>query len=277
MSEPTQIDARVVVDPEWVADQLRHPGVRIVEIDVSSVAYGEGHIPGAVLWNAYADLRDGDYRPVDRAQLDRLLARSGIARDSTVVVYGYGASLGFWLMTSLGHPDVRILDGSRDRWVTAGNTWSTEIPAPDVTDYALSPEDDRVDVASLLDVREALDDPNQAVVDVRSELEFAGERFWPSGATENAGRPGHVPGAVSLPIERLQGDGGVLRSSEELARVVAEAGIRRDQRIITYCTIGNRASQAWFALKCVLNYPDVRVYYGSWVEWGKQLDTPVEP
>ena len=46
--------------------------------------------------------------------------------------------------------------------------------------------------------------------------------------------------------------------------------------MITYCTIGNRASEAWFALKCLLGYPNARVYYGSWVEWGKAADTQIE-
>jgi thiosulfate/3-mercaptopyruvate sulfurtransferase len=54
-----------------------------------------------------------------------------------------------------------------------------------------------------------------------------------------------------------------------LRGVFEQAGVTKDKALITYCTIGNRASEAWFALKYLLDYPDVRVYYGSWVEWGK--------
>jgi thiosulfate/3-mercaptopyruvate sulfurtransferase len=67
-----------------------------------------------------------------------------------------------------------------------------------------------------------------------------------------------------------------LKATDELQRVFDDAGVTRDKTVITYCTIGNRASQAWFALKYLLGYPSVQVYYGSWVDWGKRTDTPIE-
>ena len=98
-------------------------------VDVTKV-YGQGHLPGAVLWNAYTDLRDATYRPVGRADLERLLSRSGIAPESAVVVYGYSAPLGFWLLKTYGHRDVRILAESRNRWTEAGNAWTTNVSEP---------------------------------------------------------------------------------------------------------------------------------------------------
>ncbi len=107
---------QVLVDPEWLQARLSDPRVRVVEVDVSPAAYDNWHIDGAVLWNVYADLKDADYRLAGTAALERLVARSGIGPDSTVVFYGYAPALGLWLMKLYGHPDVRILDCSRETW-----------------------------------------------------------------------------------------------------------------------------------------------------------------
>jgi thiosulfate/3-mercaptopyruvate sulfurtransferase len=131
-------------------------------------------------------------------------------------------------------------------------------------------------LASREAVQSAIGDPAQLVLDVRAEGEYAGELFWPSGATDDVGRAGHVPGAVSVPIGLLRTEDGTLRSGDELRGVFEQAGVTKDKALISYCTIGNRASEAWFALKYLLGYRDVRVYYGSWVEWGKATDTPIE-
>lgn len=264
-----------IVDATWVAGHRRDHGVRLVEVDVSPAAYDQGHIPGAALWNAYTDLRDPAYHPIAREAFADLTARSGIDVTSTVVVYGYGAALGFWLLTANGFPDVRMLDGPRDAWVQAGEQWTTEGPPTPATRQVL-PEELRSVIATRDDVIAAIDDPSTILVDVRSDLEYTGERFWPSGATADAGRPGHVPSAISVPIDQLRTENGTLRGPDELQRVFDAAGVTRDKSVITYCTIGNRASLAWFALKHVLGYPDVAVYYGSWVDWGKRKDTPIE-
>jgi len=79
----------VLVHPEWLQAHLSGPHVRVVEVDVSAAAYDDWHIDGAVLWNIYADLKDADYRLAGTTALERLVARSGIDPDSTVVFYGY--------------------------------------------------------------------------------------------------------------------------------------------------------------------------------------------
>lgn len=267
--------AQSLVTPEWIADRFDDPRVLLVEVDVSPAAYQQGHIPSAVLWNAYGDLRDESYQPLGRAELEDLISRSGVDEDTTLVFYGYGAALGFWLMKAHGHADVRMLAGPREQWSDAGGAWSTEAPQLPRSSYRLRAPDPSL-LATRRDVEAAIDDPRQILLDTRSELEFSGERFWPSGASEDVGRAGHVPGAVSVPIDRFVSDGGAFRKPEEISATVEGTGISSRQTVIAYCTIGNRASQAWFALTHLLGFSDVRVYYPSWVEWGRRTDTQVE-
>ena len=263
-----------LVDAAWIASHVDDPSVRVVELDVSAAAYNAGHIPGAVLWNAYTDLRHSDYRPISPAELQDLLRKSGVTSDLTVVFYGYGAHLGFWLLKSFGHERVRLMDGSREQWKALGLSWSTEIPTPARSHYVLPVQD--AFFSSKEDVQEIIGRPSPVILDTRSKAEYDGERFWPSGATEGAGRAGHIPGAVHVPIELLRTDDGTFRNVAEMRPVMRDRGISPQTGIVTYCTIGNRASQAWFALKYLLAYENVRVYYGSWAEWGKVADTPIE-
>lgn len=265
----------LLVDPEWIAEHLEDPDVRLVEVDVTPAAFDAGHIPGAILWNAYTDLRYPDYTPIGSAEMAALLSSSGISPSSTIVFYGYGTYLGFWLMKRYGHDRVLAMDGPRERWAHAGQRWSAQKPTVTAAPYQLMAEVPTL-VASRDVVQGLIDRPDAAILDVRSEAEFAGEWFWPSGATEAAGRRGHIPTATHIPSELVRDDDGTLKSRDELRALYEAIGVRRDQRLVTYCTIGNRASQVWFALRHVLGYPDVSVYYGSWVEWGKLPDTPIQ-
>jgi thiosulfate/3-mercaptopyruvate sulfurtransferase len=249
--------------------------VRVVEVDVSTAAYAEWHIDGAVLWNIYADLKDADYRLASRAALERLVARSGIGPDSTVVFYGYAPALGFWLMTLYGHPDVRILDCSRDTWRAAGYPWSTAASEPVATDFCLGGEDSRIR-ADRTAVQEAIGRPGATLVDVRSAAEYLGERFWPSGGMEPGGRAGHVPTAVHQPIDDIYHEDGSFRSVAELRDVFAPKVLDSSGDLITYCTIGGRAATAWFVLTHLIGHSRVRVYDGSWAEWGRLAGSPIE-
>ncbi|HEV1998204.1 MAG TPA: rhodanese-like domain-containing protein [Candidatus Dormibacteraeota bacterium] len=264
-----------LVDARWIAEHAGDASVRVVEVDVSAAIYNQGHIPGAVLWNAYTDLRDGQYRTVPPGVFEMVLARSGISPDSTIVFYGYGALLGFWLMKAYGHQDVRILNGNRDEWGKHPGQWSEAVPTPTPTVYPLPAENSGL-LAARQDVEAAINDPNSTILDVRAESEYRGERFWPSGATADTGRAGRIPGAVHAPIDRVRAESGDLKGTDELRALYAQAGISPEQRVIIYCTIGNRASLAWFILTYLLGYPHVSVYQGSYVEWGKLSDTAVE-
>lgn len=263
-----------LVDADYVAARLDRPDLRVVEIDVSPAAYVEGHIPGAVLWNAYSDLRDSNYLPIARSELAALLERAGIRPSDTIVTHGYAAPLGLWMLREFGHADVRMLEGSRDIWARDGHAWEVEVSEFAPSAYPI-PSGRPNMLATLGEVRTAIEDSKTVLLDVRSELEFEAERFWPSGATADAGHAGHIPGAVSVPIGQLRADDESLRSPDELREVFERAGATEEAPIIVYCTIGNRASQAWFALTELLGYPDVKVYYGSWVEWGRRDDTPI--
>jgi thiosulfate/3-mercaptopyruvate sulfurtransferase len=272
---PSDTQEDVLVDPDWIAAHLDDPMVRVIELDVSGAAYGDGHIPGAVLWNAYSDLRHPDYTPIDQAEFGSLLSRSGLTPETTIVFYGYAQYLGLWLMKSYGHDQVRVMDGGRDRWADAGHLWSAEVPAPSSSLYPLS--DERTDIfASRETVQSIAGRPNEVILDVRSQAEFDGEHFWPSGVSEGAGRPGHIPSAVHVPFEVLRNEDGTFKSAHELRLLYQEKGVVPERGVVTYCTIGNRASQVWFVLKYLLGYTEVGVYYGSWAEWGTLTDTPVE-
>ena len=265
----------VLVDPAWLAAHLHDPAVRVVEVDVSRLAYDEWHIDGAVLWNVYEDLKDADYRTAGRGEVARLAARSGIGPDSTVVFYGYAPAMGLWLMKLYGHADVRILDCSRGTWRAEGHPCSSTPPGPATTGYIPpgGPARLRADHAA---VRAAIGDPRTTILDVRTRDEYLGERFWPSGGMEPGGRAGHVPSAVHQPLGDLYDDRGSFRPPGELRQMFPALRSAGDRELITYCTIGGRASTAWFVLTYLLGRDHVRVYDGSWAEWGRLAGTPVE-
>src|SRR5258708_22827356 len=106
--------AVVFAQPAWLAEHLDDPDVRVVEVDVSRAAYDQGHIPNAILWNAYTDLHHAqDYSPLERSEFEELLRRSGFTSATTIVFYVYCPSLGVWLTKAYAHQLALVLHRTR--------------------------------------------------------------------------------------------------------------------------------------------------------------------
>jgi thiosulfate/3-mercaptopyruvate sulfurtransferase len=267
--------AEVLASPDWLTDHLSDPDLRVVEVDVSSVAYDQWHIDGAVLWNVYTDLKDDNYQTVGPARLEELLVRSGITPASTVVFYGYAPAMGLWLTQLYGHRHSRLLDCSRQTWRDQGRPWTSMPATPPAGEYHLGEPTPGLR-ATCRAVSEAIGRPGSHILDVRSAAEYRGDCFWPSGGMEPGGRPGHVPSAIHQPIEGLYDPAGAFRPTGELRDLFSSVDLQGEDELITYCTIGGRAATAWFALAHLIGRRHVRVYDGSWAEWGRTPGTPVE-
>jgi len=112
----------VLVNTQWAADHLNDPKVRLVEVDVDTTAYDQGHIPGAVGWNWQSQLQDNIRRDlIDKSALEKLLGASGISNDTTILLYGdnnnWFAAYAFWQVKYYGHKDVRLINGGRKKWL----------------------------------------------------------------------------------------------------------------------------------------------------------------
>src|ERR1700704_2976136 len=125
--------ADVLVTTDWVGQHGADAGVRVVEVDVDTTAYNQGHVPGAAGWNwttELCDTRVRDIAPIK--QLEGLLGKSGIDNKTTIVLYGdnnnWFAAWAFWQLKIYGHDDVRIMDGGRKKWVAEGRDLSADTP-----------------------------------------------------------------------------------------------------------------------------------------------------
>jgi len=269
-----------LVTTAWLAAHLDDPDVAVVESDEDVLLYETGHIPGAVKVDWHTELNDPVTRDyVGGARFAQLMAEKGITRETTVVFYGdrnnWWAAYALWVFTLFGHPDVRLLDGGRSRWIADGRPLTTEAPAPGRTNY---PEVQRDDTAVRAFKEDVLAHLGKPMIDVRSPGEFSGQLLhMPDYPQEGAVRGGHVPGAKNVPWARAAAEDGTFRSTDELRAIYeGEAGLRRDDDVVVYCRIGERSSHTWFVLTHLLGYPSVRNYDGSWTEWGNSVRVPIE-
>jgi thiosulfate/3-mercaptopyruvate sulfurtransferase len=259
---------------------LSDPSVRVVEVDVDTSAYNEGHLPNAVGWAWNTQLCDTIQRDIiPREAFQELMASSRIDNDTTVVLYGdnnnWFAAWALWQLKIYGHKDVRLMNGGRKKWVAEGRELTTDTPQVSRASYKAGEPDSSI--RSLLpQVQQAVTKGVAELVDVRSPDEFSGKILSPPGLPETCQRGGHIPGARNIPWGKACNDDGTFKSHDELKALYEEAGITGVKPVIAYCRIGERSSHTWFVLRYLLGLDNVTNYDGSWTEWGNLVGAPIE-
>jgi thiosulfate/3-mercaptopyruvate sulfurtransferase len=271
----------VLVTTEWISQHAKDAGLRLVEVDVDTTSYDQGHIDGAISWNWQTELQDAIRRDLaDPQAFEDLLGKAGISPDTTIVLYGdnnnWFAAWAFWQLKYYGHDKVLIVNGGRKKWLEEKRPVTANKPAITATSYKVKAANTAIR-AKRDDVFAAIDKKSGAqLVDVRSPDEFSGKIIAPPGMTETAQRGGHIPGAASIPWAQAVNEDGTFKSRDALKTLYNGKGITGDQPVIAYCRIGERSSHTWFVLKYLLGVPDVRNYDGSWTEWGNLIGAPIE-
>src|SRR5919201_5885519 len=194
----------VLVDTAWVADHLKDPGVKIVEVDVDTAAYQQGHVPGAIGLDWRRDLQAQPVRDLlGKQEFERLLSQKGISNQDTIIAYGdnnnWFAAWFVWNLKYYGHKDARLMNGGRKKWQDEGRDLVNDAPGIKPSTYKASGPDKSI--RALRDeVRAELGKAGVVLVDVRSPKEYSGELLAPENLPqEGAQRGGHIPGAKNIP------------------------------------------------------------------------------
>ncbi|THF88037.1 sulfurtransferase [Deinococcus sp. KSM4-11] len=274
----------VLVNTDWVEQNLNTPGIRLIEVDEDILLYDTGHAPGAVK----VDWQQDFWHPVERdfigpEQVSALLGKLGIKDTDTIVLYGdksnWWASYAYWFLSYSGVKNLKIMNGGRQKWIAEGRPTTNDALSHPATQYPALHRDDslrayRDEVRAHL---QSVSGGTGALVDVRSPDEFSGKvTHMPTYPQEGVLRGGHIPGARSIPWAKATNEDGTFKSADELTALYGGEGVTPDKDVIAYCRIAERSSHTWFVLRELLGYPKVRNYDGSWTEWGNAVGMPIE-
>lgn len=249
-------------------------------------AYAAGHIPGAVnLHDIFTFLATSSKEGLEelRGKFAEAFGAAGLSGEELAIIYedsmntGFGQSCrGYFLLQFLGYPKAAILHGGYQAWIAEGLPTSTDTPSPEAKSFPVEES-----AASVMltkdDMLAALDDNGIVKLDVRDVDEWVGTSSSPYGI-DFCPRKGRIPGAVWLEWYRMMKPGEevpVFKSKEELQAECATVGISPDTTVYLYCFKGARASNTFVALK-EAGVKDVRLYFGSWNEWSRDPELPIE-
>ncbi|MDT7837278.1 sulfurtransferase [Aquabacterium sp. OR-4] len=283
MSSPILSSSVLISPAELQALMNAEPVVLIDTRDADT--YAAGHLPGAAnLREIFTFLAESTAEGLQALQsrFTSAFGAVGLSGAETAVFYedalnnGYGQSCrGYYLLTWLGYPKIKVLAGGFPAWQKAGLPVSTEavaapaaqFPAAALADVMLTKDD----------VLAALGKPAITLLDVRDVDEWTGESSSPYGR-DFAPRKGRLPGAKWIEWYRFMkpGAGGPqMKSPLEVQAECATAGIKPSDTVYLYCFKGARASNTFLALKQA-GFSDVRMYFGSWNEWSRDPALPID-
>jgi thiosulfate/3-mercaptopyruvate sulfurtransferase len=240
-------------------------------IDARSFSeYKNGHVPGAVNIDLFQlhwfDTTKRGIKDFNR-QSKILLSNIGIRRESNVIFYddisGISAARGVWLLLYFSHERVYMLDGGFEKWQR--EKLPVEVKSNQLRNTRFIGKPNSKFIANAKEVMRSTSNKSVKIVDARSSKEYVGIEV-------RAARRGHIPFAVNIDWnENIEKD--VFKSKRKLSKIYSK--IPKNSQVITYCQGGYRAAHSFVALK-ILGYRKVKMYLGSWGEWGNRLEFPVE-
>ncbi len=271
--EPADLQTLMATEPVVVID-TRDPDT-----------YAKGHLPGAVNVRdifTYLATTDPDGIEAMKERFAALFGAAGLSGRETAVLYedalntGFGQSCrGYFILSYLGYPRIRVLDGGYQAWRAAGLPLDAVAATPAAAQFPALPAGDvLVDKDMMLAAVKA---GGTALLDVRDVDEWIGASSSPYGP-DFCPRKGRIPGARWIEWYRLMkpgADGPVFKSAEEVRAECLTVGITPDTPVIVYCFKGARASNTYLILK-EAGIRNVKIYFGSWNEWSRDPALPIE-
>tara|TARA_B100000945_G_scaffold49055_1_gene34819 strand:+ start:183 stop:1091 length:909 start_codon:yes stop_codon:yes gene_type:complete len=263
-----------LVSAEWLEENINN--VKIIDVRKKE-DYDLGHIPGAVRLTPNEVFQWEDSNGVkgmlpSSDHIAIALSSVGINEDDTVIFYdgnsNLWASRGLWALEVYGHEDSRLLDGSWNYWSENSFPTTSESESVEKSDYKFSGNINSSLIAGFEEILEAVDDPSKIVCDTRSPDEYIGKDV-------RADRGGHIPGSENVNWVNAVDESGRFLSAQNLQTIYESKGIKTDKAVYTLCQTAVRATHTWFVLQELLGYDNVKVYDGSWIEWGNS-DLPIE-
>ena len=266
---------KLVVNTARLGSLLRNKNERhrIIIVDVRPFAdYTLGHIPGAINvdlmhfhWIDTSNLGISQFNK----QMQTLLSNLGLTKDKRVIFYesnsGPSAARGVWLLSYFLHRNVSLLDGGFEKWKK--ERYPIETMSNPYKHSAVGGKTNSKLLATYNEIFTAIKNKGDQVllIDSRSNSEF-------DGSIIRASKAGHIPGAINIDwYENIEN--GAFKVHEKLRKIYSN--IPKHAKIITYCQGGYRAANSYIALK-MLGYRNVKVYLGSWGEWGNKIELPVK-
>ena len=279
--------SELLVDVQWLADNVDTETVRLISLGQTKQEYRKGHIPNAVFVDWKTQISDPSRKDLfnlpPQKNVEALLSSLGVTPEMTVVISDNRSNRIstrlFWTLKVYGHGKIRILDGGLQAWQRAGKKLTTAIIPLATTDYKFIPQNKEAAAANFADTPSVRDSMDQGIIliDGRPQPQFTGAE---PGIAFHTNKPhkrvGHIKSAINVPWKANFTKDGKFKSVQELRALYTQAGVTSDQKIVTYCNEGLHAAPAWFVLKELLGFPNVKLYDDSMGVWANRFDTPME-